>query len=59
MQNKEGIKGRFWFLDNDLREGVNVRPDKSGRAILTILRHLKRIEEVGFAGCQIPRGEGW
>ncbi|KAF5834848.1 hypothetical protein DUNSADRAFT_8349 [Dunaliella salina] len=46
IASKEGIKGRFWFLDNDLKEGASIRPDKTGKAILMMLRHLKRLEEV-------------
>jgi len=46
FQSKDGIKGRFWFLDSDLKEGASIRPDKTGKAILMMLRHLKRLEEV-------------
>lgn len=46
MQNKEGVKGHFWFLEADLREGQLVKLDKSGKAMLTLLRHLGRLQEV-------------
>lgn len=46
LQNKEGIKGHFWFLEADLREGQLVKLDKSGKAMLTLLRHLGRLQEV-------------
>ncbi|PNH03055.1 Spindle and kinetochore-associated protein 1 [Tetrabaena socialis] len=43
---KDGIKGHFWLLESDLREGQLVRLDKSGKALLTLLRHLGRLTEV-------------
>ncbi|GFR52007.1 hypothetical protein Agub_g14430 [Astrephomene gubernaculifera] len=43
---KDVIKGHYWFLDSDLREGSLVKPDKSGKAMLTLLRHLGRLQEV-------------
>lgn len=46
VANKEGIKGHFWFLEADLREGQLVKLDKSGKAMLTLLRHLGRLQEV-------------
>eukprot|EP00198_Chlamydomonas_reinhardtii_P006470 XP_001695806.1 predicted protein [Chlamydomonas reinhardtii] len=45
VANKEGVKGHFWFTDGDLREGPLVRPDKSGKGLLTLLRHLGRLAE--------------
>ena len=46
MQGKEGVKGRHWFTEPDLKNGTCVRSDKTGRALLTVLRHLGRIQEV-------------
>ncbi|KAG2491844.1 hypothetical protein HYH03_009800 [Edaphochlamys debaryana] len=46
VATKDGIKGHFWFLESDLREGVAIKPDKTGKSMLTILRHLGRIQEV-------------
>jgi len=43
-QNKEGVKGRYWFMDADVREGALT--GKTGKTILTILRHLGRLHEV-------------
>jgi hypothetical protein len=43
-----GLRGRAWFLDADLRgapPGAALRPDKSGRALLQLLRHLGRVQE--------------
>ncbi|KAG2434151.1 hypothetical protein HXX76_007878 [Chlamydomonas incerta] len=45
VANKEGVKGHFWFTDGELREGPLVRPDKSGKGMLTLLRHLGRLAE--------------
>ncbi|KAG2447269.1 hypothetical protein HYH02_007599 [Chlamydomonas schloesseri] len=45
VANKEGVKGHYWFTDGDLREGPLVRPDKSGKGMLTLLRHLGRLAE--------------
>jgi hypothetical protein len=42
-----GLRGRPWFL-GDLRgapPGAALRPDKSGRALLQLLRHLGRVQE--------------
>lgn len=47
MQNKEGIKGRHWFVEGDLKEGLSIKLDKTGKSILTVLRHLGRLQEVG------------
>jgi hypothetical protein len=43
---KEGARGQRWFLEADLRGGSALRPDKSGRALLMLLRHLGRVSEV-------------
>lgn len=46
MQGKEGIRGKFWFVDSDLKGGSALKLDKTGKAILTVLRHLGRLTEV-------------
>lgn len=46
LQGKEGIRGRFWFVDSDLKKGTALKLDKTGKAILTVLRHLGRLTEV-------------
>lgn len=46
MQNKEGIKGRHWFLESDLKDGITLKLDKTSKSILTVLRHLGRLQEV-------------
>ena len=46
MQGKEVVKGKPWFPDEDRKHATVLRPDKSGKAITTILRHLNRIQEV-------------
>ena len=48
LQNKEGVKGRYWFMDADLRDGALT--GKTGKTILTILRHLGRMHEVLLDG---------
>ncbi|EFN57576.1 hypothetical protein CHLNCDRAFT_143235 [Chlorella variabilis] len=42
----EPLKGRSWVLEADLRTGTAVRLDKTGKALLTLLRHLGRLQEV-------------
>ncbi len=46
VQGKEGIRGRHWFLESDLKGGATLKMDKTGKAILTVLRHLGRLIEV-------------
>lgn len=46
IANKEAAKGRFWFLENDLRAGTAVKMDKSGKSMLMLLRHLGRLQEL-------------
>lgn len=46
VQGKEGIRGKFWFVDSDLKGGSALKLDKTGKAILTVLRHLGRLTEV-------------
>ncbi|CAK0765078.1 hypothetical protein CVIRNUC_003222 [Coccomyxa viridis] len=43
---REGVKGRFWFMEADMRQTQTLRPDKTGKALLTVLRHLGRLHEV-------------
>lgn len=50
LQNKEGIRGHFWFTETELRNGSALRPDKTGKGLLMMLRHLGRISEVGLGG---------
>ena len=50
-QGKEGIRGKFWFVDSDLKGGTALKLDKTGKAILTVLRHLGRLSEVCFIMC--------
>ncbi|KAK4269735.1 hypothetical protein QN277_022853 [Acacia crassicarpa] len=40
----EGIKGKHFFLEADIK-GPNLKLDNTGKAILTVLRHLCRISE--------------
>ena len=44
VQNKEGVKGRYWFMDADVKDGALT--GKTGKTILTVLRHLGRLQEV-------------
>lgn len=46
IQGKEGIRGKHWFLETDLKSGAALKVDKTGKAILTVLRHLGRLSEV-------------
>jgi hypothetical protein len=46
QQTKEAAKGRFWFLESDLRAGAAVKMDKTGKSMLMLLRHLGRLQEV-------------
>ncbi|GLC48150.1 Spindle and kinetochore-associated protein 1 [Pleodorina starrii] len=46
VAGKDGIKGHFWFLDSDLREGTAIKLDKPGKSMLTLLRHLGRLQEI-------------
>lgn len=45
-QAHEEVKGCFWILERDCRNGTALKMDKTGKAILTILRHLGRLTEV-------------
>ncbi len=46
VQGKEGIKGHHWFMEADMKQTQTLRPDKTGKALLTVLRHLGRLHEV-------------
>jgi hypothetical protein len=46
VQTKDAAKGRFWFLESDLRAGAAVKMDKTGKSMLMLLRHLGRLQEV-------------
>jgi len=46
MARHADVKGRFWFTEHDLAATVHVKRDKTGKSILQILRHLKRLVEV-------------
>jgi hypothetical protein len=43
---REGVKGRWWFSESDLKSGSAIKMDKSGRAVLMVMRHLGRLQEV-------------
>ncbi len=46
-QTHEQLKGgRSWVLESDLRSGSAVRLDKTGKTLLTLLRHLGRLQEL-------------
>lgn len=46
-QTHEQLKsGRSWLLESDLRSGSAVKLDKTGKTLLTLLRHLGRLQEV-------------
>ncbi|GLI68353.1 hypothetical protein VaNZ11_012756 [Volvox africanus] len=46
VATKDGVKGHYWFLESDLRDGIAIKLDKTGKSILTLLRHLGRLQEV-------------
>jgi hypothetical protein len=48
-QNRDGIKGRHWFLESDLKDGLVIKLDKTGKSVLSLLRHLGRLTEVRVA----------
>ena len=50
IQGKEGIRGHFWFTEVELRNGAALRPDKTGKGLLMMLRHLGRLSEVRARG---------
>lgn len=40
------IHTHMWFLQSDTKRGINVKFDKTGQALLQLLRQLKRVFEV-------------
>ncbi|KAM7277161.1 hypothetical protein ACFE04_019027 [Oxalis oulophora] len=42
---REGVKGKHFFLEADIK-GPSLKLDNTGKAILTVLRHLGRISEM-------------
>ncbi|KAL6761339.1 hypothetical protein V8C86DRAFT_2536128 [Haematococcus lacustris] len=55
IANKDGIKGRHWLCEADFaKDGVHIRADKTGKSILTVLRHLGRLSEVRCALEGVP-----
>lgn len=39
------LKGKVWVLESDLKSGAALRLDKTGKTVLTLLRHLGRLQE--------------
>ena len=58
LQNKDVVKGRCWMTDFDLRRSSLLKPDKTGKALMTILRHLGRIHEVSTRALSAALGSG-
>ena len=54
-QGKEGMKGRYFLLETDLREGLTLKLDKTSKSILVILRQLGRISEVNGGGVGVTK----
>jgi Spindle and kinetochore-associated protein 1 len=50
LNQQPTLKSRFFFLESDLKDGVAVKRDKTSKSLLQLLRHLKRISEVGTLG---------
>ena len=40
------MRGKFWLTDTDLKKSSILKADKTGKAIMTILRHVNRVAEV-------------
>jgi hypothetical protein len=57
-QGREGIRGNFWFMEAELRNGAALRPDKTGKGLLMVLRHLGRLSEVRGRGGEAGVGRG-
>ena len=51
VQNKEAVRGKFWLTDTDLKRSLILKADKTGKAIMTILRHVGRVSEVSCSRC--------
>lgn len=46
IASHDALKGKTWALESDLKSGAALRLDKTGKTILTLLRHLGRVSEV-------------
>mmetsp|Transcript_21240 Transcript_21240/g.37978 ORF Transcript_21240/g.37978 Transcript_21240/m.37978 type:complete len:145 (+) Transcript_21240:892-1326(+) len=47
VQSRDELRGHVhWVLESDLWDTVSARPDCTGRTLLTLLRHLGRLQEV-------------
>lgn len=46
LASNPSMKKAFWFLEADLKRGTSVKMDNTGKALLQLLRHLKRFSEV-------------
>ncbi|EIE20832.1 hypothetical protein COCSUDRAFT_57381 [Coccomyxa subellipsoidea C-169] len=46
VAGKEGVKGHHWFMEQDMKSANILRPDKTGKSLLTVLRHLGRLHEL-------------
>ncbi|GMH39259.1 hypothetical protein BSKO_07157 [Bryopsis sp. KO-2023] len=42
----EAVRNHCWFEESDLKNGNVLKLDKTGKAILMLLRHLRRLNEV-------------
>ncbi|XP_057980219.1 spindle and kinetochore-associated protein 1 homolog [Malania oleifera] len=48
----EAVKGKHFFLETDIK-GPTLKLDNTGKAILTVLRHLGRISETRIGHCRV------
>ena len=46
IAGQEGLRGRVWVVESDLKAGSALKLDKTGKTVLTLLRHLGRVAEV-------------
>ncbi|XP_031564580.1 spindle and kinetochore-associated protein 1-like [Actinia tenebrosa] len=46
----EETKGHYFFIENDVKNYSNLKLDKAGRAILTIMRHCSQLKELRSGG---------
>eukprot|EP00877_Chromochloris_zofingiensis_P004965 jgi/Chrzof1/1446/Cz10g08080.t1 len=58
IEAKDSVKGRFWFLETDLKSGSNLKMDKTGKSVLMVLRHVGRLAEVCIPADHYD-GNGW
>ena len=51
------MKRGWWFLETDLKNGLHVKMDNTGKSTLQLLRHLKRFTEVrmSITACMLPQ----